>query len=87
MDGTRWNGKGFICPRNVDGQPQECECEYCTLDVDSDWEDEDKKAPRIVVLSSLLDIAKPAKPKGKPYLQTVAQNDSDRGTQRRREGI
>ncbi|KAE9396712.1 hypothetical protein BT96DRAFT_996486 [Gymnopus androsaceus JB14] len=65
MDGVRWNADSFICPENVDG--------FESYDDSSDSEEEvyddamsgdSRQREQAAHVVSLLDIAKPAKPKG-----------------------
>lgn len=63
MDGTKWNGDAFICPVRVDDGANDLEPH---LD-DDDYSDTDHEpAPRKMVIS-LMDIAKPAKEKRRPW--------------------
>lgn len=65
MDGSLWNGSTFICPQNIDGPPyvnvEIRECESGNNFPPDHFTGLVREKP---VISSLLDIAKPAKPKG-----------------------
>lgn len=69
MDGVTWNGSNFLCAAHVDGDPIS---ERCSLDgsfgEDEDDEDDLWEEESIINTSHtvlLLDIARPAKSKGK----------------------
>lgn len=78
MDGVRWNGRSFICARKVDGEgalaagPHEEADERADTPCEAAWERRGGGA----LLASLLDIAKPAKTKGRPSFLLFV----DRGT-------
>jgi hypothetical protein len=66
MDGVRWNGSSFICADKVDDgkPPREEDIEDYTADFEDATTEQTIAEGRMTV--SLLDIARPAKPKGKP---------------------
>jgi len=69
MDQTYWNGRAFVCGGNdtVDGPycVEGPDCDVCAVENMPPYVLDDRgQAPTSHVLSSLLDIAKPAKAKG-----------------------
>ncbi|KAJ3967802.1 hypothetical protein EV361DRAFT_928936 [Lentinula raphanica] len=66
MDGVQWKADSFICPEHIDGPDSICGLDEA-LGESGDGsfeEDEDSSVNERSHIISLLDIAKPAKPKG-----------------------
>lgn len=62
MDGSSWNGSSFICSSSIDGRATYDLVDECDMDVD--WEEQEEKLPERIPVISLLDMARPAKPRG-----------------------
>jgi hypothetical protein len=65
MDGARWNGSSFICSSSIDARTTYDIVDECGLgESDVDWEEQEEKLPESTPVVSLLDMARPAKPRG-----------------------
>jgi hypothetical protein len=65
MDGLRWNGSSFICSSSIDARTTYDIIDDCDIgEWDVDLEEQEEKLSNATFSVSLLDIARPAKPRG-----------------------
>lgn len=66
MDGLRWNGSSFICSSSIDARTTYDIIDDCDIgEWDVDLEEQEEKLSNATFSVSLLDIARPAKPRGR----------------------